>query len=85
MDIEYLYILLFPQINLEIRAVIQFFDLRGRFRANYFSEMAQAYGQCSVSLSTIRRWHLAFAAGETTLDGDLRPGISLNPSILSCM
>jgi hypothetical protein len=69
-----LYVSLFLRINLEIGPVIHFFYFCGRSRAYRLSELIEAYGQRVVSLSTVHRCYLAFAAEKMTSGHDDRSG-----------
>jgi hypothetical protein len=54
-------------MNLEIPALIHFFDCCGFPRTYGLSELTEAISQDVVSLPTIRSWYMAFAIEKMTL------------------
>jgi hypothetical protein len=72
------------RIFLEICSVKHFCYLRRLSRDDCLIQINDVYGLGTISLSTVRRWCIAFISGETTLDGDDRPGRPVNASISIC-
>jgi hypothetical protein len=72
------------RIFLEIRSVKHLCYLRRLSRDDCLIQINDVYGPGMISLSTVRRWCIAFTSGKITLDGNDRPGRPVNASISIC-
>jgi hypothetical protein len=68
-------------MSFEIRSVIHFCYLRKLSCDDCLIQINEAYGIGTISFSTARRWHIAFASSKTILDANDRVRRWANASI----
>jgi len=75
--------------DIELRAVIRFFTLKGIKPKAIYAELKGVYGDDVCSISTVKKWNKRFFEGRTKLEDDTRSGrpqnIDLSRSVLDLL